>query len=166
VHLPMLILLLCLPCQCRQVLLMTEDEFQQLQQAEQEQQLQQQQQGLDLGRDLLQGEFGELVATVLLQVGIRRVDHCGLIYESSNCSCCNCKMYTVWTGHHTAWGRKQSGCWFCAWAAPVCGSWPKMLAVHMMQRPSNGHHVCVLCQYPTLSNASPPSPCHVFELDT
>jgi hypothetical protein len=108
-HLPILHLLLCLHCFCRQVLLMTEeqrtraaavvvaqscchmlctfdhadlaavramqvllmteDEFQQLQQAEQEQQ---QQQGLDLGRDLLQGEFGELVATVLLQVGNRR----------------------------------------------------------------------------------------------
>ncbi|WIA41993.1 hypothetical protein OEZ86_009292 [Tetradesmus obliquus] len=62
-----------------QVLLMTEGEFKQLQQAEQEQQQQQQQQQqqgaqqqqqqrLDLGRDLLQGEFGELVATVLLQV--------------------------------------------------------------------------------------------------
>jgi mannitol-specific phosphotransferase system IIBC component len=58
-----------------QVLLMTEEEFQQLQQAEQEQQQQQQQQQqqarLDLGRDLLQGEFGELVATVLLQVRFR-----------------------------------------------------------------------------------------------
>jgi hypothetical protein len=65
---------------------MTEEEFQQLQQAEQQQQQQQgeqqqQQQGLDLGRDLLQGEFGELVATVLLQVGIR--NNCGSIITTA-----------------------------------------------------------------------------------
>lgn len=49
---------------------MTEEEFKQLQQAEREEQ---QQQRLDLGRDLLQGEFGELVGTVLLQVGCAAV---------------------------------------------------------------------------------------------
>lgn len=76
--------------------MMTEDEFQQLKQADHDQPQQQQQQqasdstaaaagssglaavtdadsepsapSLDLGRDLLQGEFGELCATVILQV--------------------------------------------------------------------------------------------------
>lgn len=72
---------------------MTEEEFQQLQQADQEEQQQAaagaaagsseaagtdasapaaaaaaKPVGLDLGRELLQGEFGELCATVLLQV--------------------------------------------------------------------------------------------------
>jgi hypothetical protein len=67
--------------------MMTESEFKQLQEAEQEEQQeraaaaaaaggssqeQQQQQavGLNLGRDMLEDEFGELCGAVLLQVGI------------------------------------------------------------------------------------------------